>query len=66
MVKLGVDLCDFDLWPLSLTFCMDISFVIGYNSSNLSSSSALSFLPSKQIPHQEPESHVNNLKCFVN
>ena len=25
--KLGVDLCDPDLWPLTLTFCMDITFV---------------------------------------
>ena len=28
-VKLGVDLCDLDLWPLTLTFCMDVTFVIG-------------------------------------
>ena len=27
--KIGFDLCDFDLWPLTLTFCMDIIFVIG-------------------------------------
>ena len=25
MAKLGVDLCDLDLWPLTLTFCMDIT-----------------------------------------
>ena len=31
-VKLGVDLCDIDLWPLTLTFCMDVTFVIGNNS----------------------------------
>ena len=31
-VKLGCDLCDLDLWPLTLTFCMDITFVIGNNS----------------------------------
>ena len=30
--KLGVDLCDLDLWPLTLTFCMDITFDHGYNS----------------------------------
>ena len=24
-VKLGVDLCDLDLWPLTLIFCMDIT-----------------------------------------
>ena len=30
--KLGFDLCDFDLWPLTLTFCMDITFVNGNNS----------------------------------
>ena len=23
--KIGFDLCDLDLWPLTLTFCMDIS-----------------------------------------
>ena len=27
-VKLGFDLCDLDLWPLTLTFCMDITFVV--------------------------------------
>ena len=27
--KLGFDLCDLVLWPLTLTFCMDITFVIG-------------------------------------
>ena len=31
-VKLGCDLCDLDLWPLTLTFCMDITSVIGNNS----------------------------------
>ena len=31
-VKLGVDLCDLDLWPLTLTFCMDVTFVIGNKS----------------------------------
>ena len=30
--KLGVDLCDLDLWPLTLTFCMDITSVIDNNS----------------------------------
>ena len=30
--KLGVDLCDLDFWPLTLTFCMDVTFVIGNNS----------------------------------
>ena len=30
--KLGVDLCDLDLWPLTLTFCMDITFDHGNNS----------------------------------
>ena len=29
---LGYDLCDLDLWPLTLTFCMDITSVIGINS----------------------------------
>ena len=31
MTKLGVDLCDLDLWPLTLTFGMDITSVIGNN-----------------------------------
>ena len=32
-VKLGFDLCDLDLWPtLTLTFCTDLSLVIGNNS----------------------------------
>ena len=31
-VKLGFDLCELDLWPLTLTFCMDLTFVIGNNS----------------------------------
>ena len=30
--KWGHDLCDLDLWPLTLTFCMDITFVNGNNS----------------------------------
>ena len=30
--KLGVDLCDLDRWPLTLTFCMDITFDHGNNS----------------------------------
>ena len=30
--KLGFDLCDFDLRPLTLTFCMDIMSVIGNKS----------------------------------
>ena len=30
--KLGFDLCDLDLWPLTLTFCMDLTLVIGNNS----------------------------------
>ena len=30
--KLGYDLCDHDLWPMTLTFCMDITTVIGNNS----------------------------------
>ena len=29
MVKLGRDLCDLNLWPLTLIFCMDLSLVIG-------------------------------------
>ena len=31
IVKLGCDLCDLDLWPLTLTFCMDLTLVIGNN-----------------------------------
>ena len=31
-VKLGCDLCDLDLSPLTLTFCMDLTLVIGKNS----------------------------------
>ena len=31
-LSLGVDLCDLDLWPLTLTFCMDITFDHGNNS----------------------------------
>ena len=30
--KLGCDLCDLDLWPLTLTFCMDLTLVIGNTS----------------------------------
>ena len=30
--KWGHDLCDLDLWPLTLTFCMDVIFVNGDNS----------------------------------
>ena len=32
MVKLGVDLCDLDLWPLTLIVCTDLLLVIGNNS----------------------------------
>ena len=32
MAKLGVELCDLDLWPLTLTFCMDITSDHGNNS----------------------------------
>ena len=28
MAKLGFDLCDLDLWPLTLNFCMDITFFV--------------------------------------
>ena len=31
-VELGYDLCDLDLLPQTLTFCMDVTFVIGNNS----------------------------------
>ena len=31
-VKLGCDLCDLDLWPLTLTFSMDVTSVTGNNS----------------------------------
>ena len=31
-VKLGFDLCDLDLWPLTSTFCMELTLVIGNNS----------------------------------
>ena len=31
-VKICFDLCDLDLWPLTLTFCMDITSVHGNNS----------------------------------
>ena len=34
MAKLGYDLCDLDLWPLTMTFCVGITFVIGNNSWN--------------------------------
>ena len=30
-VKLGCDLCDLDLWPPTLTFCMDGTSVTGHN-----------------------------------
>ena len=30
--KLGYDLFDLDFWPITLTFCMDITSVIGNNS----------------------------------
>ena len=30
--KLAVELCDVDLWPLTLTLCMDVTFLIGSNS----------------------------------
>ena len=29
--KMGFDLCDLDLWPLTLTFCMNIISLIGNN-----------------------------------
>ena len=29
--KRGHDLCDLDLWPLTVTFCMDVTFVTGTN-----------------------------------
>ena len=29
MAKLGFDLCDLNLWPLILSFCIDITSVIG-------------------------------------
>ena len=32
MVKLGCDLCVLDLWPLTLTFCMDLILANGNNS----------------------------------
>ena len=31
-VKLGFDLCDLDLWPLTLSFFMDITSANGNNS----------------------------------
>ena len=30
-VKLGFDLCDLNLWPLTMTFFMDLTLVIGNN-----------------------------------
>ena len=30
--RLGVDLCDLDLWPMTLSFCMDITSDHGNNS----------------------------------
>ena len=32
MAKLGFDLCDLDLSPLTLTFCMDITSINGNKS----------------------------------
>ena len=32
MAKLGCDLCDLDLWPLTKTLCMDVTLVRGDNS----------------------------------
>ena len=32
MTKLGFDFCDLDIWPTTLTFCMDITFVNDNNS----------------------------------
>ena len=32
MAKLGFDLCDLDLWPLTQAFCMDVTSVSGNNS----------------------------------
>ena len=32
MAKLSFDLCDLDLWPLTLSIVIDTSFVIGNNS----------------------------------
>ena len=29
MAKFGYDLSDLDLWPMTLTFCVDVTFVIG-------------------------------------
>ena len=33
--KICFDLFDIELWPLTLTFCMDITFVHGNNSLNI-------------------------------
>ena len=33
--NLGFDFCDFDLWPVTLTFRMDITFVNGNTSSKV-------------------------------
>ena len=30
--KIYFDLCNLDLWPLTLTFCMDVTFINGNNS----------------------------------
>ena len=30
--NLGGDLCDLDIWPLTVTFCIDVTAVIGSNS----------------------------------
>ena len=32
MAKFGYDLSDLDLWPMTLTFYVDVTFVIGNNS----------------------------------
>ena len=32
MAELGFDFCDLNLWPLTLTFCMENTFGIGNNS----------------------------------
>ena len=31
-VMLGFDLCDLDIWPLTLTFCTELTLAIGNNS----------------------------------
>ena len=32
MAKWGYDLCDLEIWPMTLNFCMDSTPVIGNNS----------------------------------